>query len=436
MNLAKYILDKYDGSLLWFEKEVELMFHKQRISKIIAYKAYLSGSHKIKLKKDINYKEQEFKTKKLIIKIAKTILNFHSTYILGKPISFTGTEEKIAEYNKIYRKGNFNNVDFKIADRINKYGDCYEYVYYDDIDKIIKSKFINAEDGYPVYDDQNNYIGFIEYYTTSDNVSYYVIYYPDRVESWDNKNTYLTNTDSRINLTGLPIHYHNENEDDTFGSSILEDITPILDEIEEILSKCGDTLYTLSLNPIPVITGQRIENSIPAEACGYVLNLELGSEFTIPTTTLDKDTIKFYYDSLRQSLLDVSSTPSVAMNATTISNVSETSLKMLYQLADAQAMLNEKYIRLGFFERFKKFDTLLSKMGIEFDDNIAYIDVEFNFNRPVNTKDIINNLKTQKDMGAISIQTIVEKSPLTNDTPQEMDRLKKEGNKAVNNEVV
>jgi len=106
-----------------------------------------------------------------------------------------------------------------------------------------------------------------------------------------------------------------------------------------------------------------------------------------------------------------------------IANVSEVSLKLLYQLADVYAMLSEKAMRNGINERFNIIRKLL---GLENDKD--YINVVFNYSRPQNASELLDNLKKQFEMSAISIQTIIEKSPLTTDVNMELERIDK-GNK-------
>lgn len=183
-NIEEYINDAYESDVFWFVQEVQQSNHIVRVSDVISNISYLQGRHKILQREDSKFKGQEYITKKLILNQAKTILNFHSTYLLGKPLSLTGSENKVKAYHDIYRKGHYNNVDFKILDSVNKYADSYEYIYLDD-NKNIVSKIIKSEDGYPVYnEDTGDYICFIEHYTKiSNSVSYYNVYYPNHVES-------------------------------------------------------------------------------------------------------------------------------------------------------------------------------------------------------------------------------------------------------------
>ena len=428
-TLEDYINDRYSNDVNWFEQEVDQENHLTRISNVVINKEYLQGIHKINQREDTQWKGQTYVTKKLILQQAKTILNFHSTYLLGKPLSLTGSENKVKEYQNIYRRGKYNNIDFKILDSVVKYGDAYEYVYTDN-NKNIVSKIIKSEDGYPIYsEDTGDYIGFIEYYTiTSNSVSYYNLYYSDRVESWSNEGEELHIIDTKTNISGLPIHYSNdESEYDNFGRSILEDLKPFFDEFEDIFSKMSDSIYTLSLNPIPFVSGQAgIEGEIPADACGYMIHAD-GGDLKFVNANMDYNTIKLYMDKLQQQLNLIAHMPSIALGNSNVANVSEVSLKLLYQLADVMAMLNEKWFRSGLSKRFEYFDKLLELKGITFADD-EYVDVEFNYSRPVNSQEVLQNLQTQFNMGAISIQSIIEKSPITTDVSTELERLKEENN--------
>jgi hypothetical protein len=427
MNINEYIQDKWEGNPLWFTDEVSQGDHLQRITSVVNNKYYLQGKHKILLKEDYKYKGKEYITSKLVLQLAKHILNFHSTYLLGKPISLVGSENKVKEYQNIYRKGHYNNIDFKILDKVGKYGDAYEYIYLDD-NKNIQSRIIPSEDAYPVLSEEDSsYIAFIEYYTKiSNSVSYYNVYYTDRVDSWSNAGGEFNLIDSKTNISGLPIHYFNLCDwDDNFGVSMLDDLIPIFDKLEELMSKLNDSIYTLSLNPIPIITGQELQGSVSADAVGYNINLESGSDFKYANAQMDYNTIKLYLDRLQQYLNQVASMPSIVGGNTNVANVSEVSLEILYELANIQASLNEKWFREGIEQRFDIYDKLLALKGVTFNDS-DYIDVEFNVSKPINSNEVLQNLQTQFNMGAISIQTIIEKSPITTDVSQELKRLKKE----------
>jgi hypothetical protein len=267
------------------------------------------------------------------------------------------------------------------------------------------------------------YLAFIEHWTDAySSISYYNVYYPTYVEYWSNEGGNVNLIESKINVCGLPIHYHNFSDTDYYyGESILVDIKPLLDELEDILSKMGDAIYVNSLNPMPVALGQRIENTIPADATGYVLNLDNG-DYKVVSTMMDYNTIKLYLDNVKEMLNQVGCVPSVLGNSN-VANVSEVSLKMLFHMANIKAQETEKWLNLGMQERFKKFKQILNMQGIKVEGEC---EVEYNLSIPVATDEVVKNLQTMREMGAISVDTIMEKSDLIKDISVEKSRLQGE----------
>lgn len=420
MTIEEY-KNKYDSPLDWFKAEVNQPYHVSRISRVIENKNYLRGIHKVREREDAVYKGRELITRKTIINYAKTILDFHDTYLLGKPVTLTGNEETVKTFNDIYKLGMYSNVDYQILDRVLKFGDAYEVVYAED--GVIKSKILDSADCYPVYTDLGEYVAFIESWTDSIScVTYWNVYYPTYVERWSNDGGEEQMYDLSVNVCGLPVHYHNYNDEDyNFGVSLLTDIKPLLDELEDMYSKLGDAIYVNTLNPMPVSTGTRLDAGIPADATGYVLNLENGGDFKVVSTTMDFNNIKFYVQSVKTMINEVACIPAVLSNVE-VSNISEMSMKMLFHLAGIKAMTNEKWISEGMQERFKKWRTLLHMQGLTADD---YVEIKFNINMPMDNDKMYSNLKKMREMGAISVQSIMDNSEYV--SANEKERLENEG---------
>lgn len=422
MTLEEY-KQTFETPELWFKEEVNKPYHSKRISGVIRNIDYLRGNHKVKQREDAVYKGKELITRKTIIQYAKTVLDFHNTYMLGKPVTLTGEENTVKTFNDIYKLGNYDAIDYTILDRVNKFGDAYEVVYIEN--GVIKSKVLDSADCYPVYSDLGEYLAFIEHWTDAQsNIAYWNVYYPTYVERWCNEGGEEHMYDSNINVCGLPVHYHNFNDEDyLFGESLLDDLKPLLDELEDVYSKLGDAIYVNTLNPLNVSTGVRIDSAVPADATGYVLNLEQGGDFKVVSTTMDYNNIKFYIQSLKTMINEIGCIPSV-LSSTEVSNISEMSMKMLFHLATIKAMSNEKWLVKGMQERFDKWRKLLNMQGMSAND---FVEVEFNLNMPMDTNELFANLKALREMGAISVQSIMEQSEIIRDTKIEMARLDAEG---------
>lgn len=421
-RLSYYIEKQYGNNPMWFKEEVLQGNHAKRISDVINNRDYLSGIHKVLLREDAQYKGKQLVTRKTILNYCKTVLKFHNTFLLGKPVQLSCNDENTAKtFADIYRLGQYDTVDYQILDRVNKFGDAYEAVYVDN--GTIKSKVLDNSCSYPVYDDRGEYISFIEHWTdVYTGITFYDVYYPTYVEHWHNEGgvEQLASVDTSV---GLPIHYHNFNDVDyTTGISLLSDMIPIMDELEDIMSKLGDAIYVNTLNPMPVAIGQRIESSIPADATGYVLNLDVG-DFKFANCSIDYNTVKLYLDNLKQMLNDIACMPSVLGSNVNIANISEVSMQILLMLASVLSDENKKWLNIGFKQRFTMFKKILGMQGLSVDDDVEVI---YNVSMPIASTEMVANLKALQEMGAISRETIMEKTEYVSDVEVEKKRLQSE----------
>lgn len=126
---------------------------------------------------------------------------------------------------------------------------------------------------------------------------------------------------------------------------------------------------------------------------------------------------------MKQFLNDVSNIPSVLGSNTNIANISEVSMQILLMMANLNADETKKWLNLGFKERFKRFQKILNMQGISAESDV---DVIYNVSMPVASTEMIANLKALQEMGAISRETIMEKSEIITDVDVEKKRLEGE----------
>lgn len=413
------------GDKMWFETEIDKIRYADRIRRVKKIDSYLAREHKVLERPDFQFKGHTYETAKIVLQTLKSIVKFHSSFICGEPVSITGDKEFVSALNKIYRKGDYIEADLKIARDLISYADAFEYVYLDEDNKI-RSKIIKNTDAYPLYDAEGKYYCFVENWTDSDTrLSYSNVYYPDRVEIYRGREL----VDTKENLTGLPIWYSSldKTKYDNFGDPFLLDLIPIMDSVENLLSKLDDAVTTLSMNPFGVVSGQRIKSEIPKDIVGVTLNLEDGGSFNYANTTMDKDSIKLELDYLIQQFYAVACVPSSILGQSNVANVSETSITMLYQQT---SNFNRQFITemtKGFMQRMEYIRKLMEIQGQTVTDEVFdSINFLFNVSKPVDNEANMNNMKIQYDCGAISKQTIIDKSPYTTDTALELQRLQDE----------
>lgn len=419
-----------EPGLTWFKNQIGSSEHTYRQNKVNTIQQHLLRNHKVnqRLQHTYNFKGKMFTPAAIILQGIKTVINFHTAYLVGNPVSITGTPNAVEQMNNCYRKGIYSKTDWQILSDLMTYGNAFEYVYLDN-DGIIRSKVFRNRDSYPIYDDNLNYRYFVEHWKNKSNGDEnYVIYYPTHIDEYVNNRL----MSSRENYTGLPIHYAamEKADYDQFGDSLILDLIPIQDKIEGLLSKLDDAITTLSLNPVGVITGAKMTEAdmVDSNVAGAVLNLEEGNTFNYANAEMDYYSIKYELDQLYQQFNLVASIPSSILGQTNIANVSENSMSMVYQLAENRGKQNMNALIEGFHQRWAYIRKLFALTNNPiFDDDFASLNVSFNISKPVDTKMNMENMKMQYEMGALSKRTIMELSPYTADSAQELQRLADEG---------
>jgi SPP1 family phage portal protein len=426
MNLQQYIKEFYEGRSDWFVEEVQSVLNQQKVMNVLNLKDYLDGKHKILQKPNEKFAGKEYVPRKIVLNHALTLLNFQTSFLLQNPVTITGKERIVKEYQKVNRQGKYDRLNYRILDKMLKYGQVYEYVYLEN-NKTIKSKLIDASEGFPVWNENNEMIAFIQAYMVN-GIDYYVVYSEDTVETYDNKGGELRLTGRYANLSGLPIVYKTMNEiNENEGRSELENWISILDNLEDLISKATDGYYKY-ITGVPVITGQQLKGEgLPTDIIGAGLNLDDGATFEFVSNKFDSQAFDALYETLLNALYTVAHLPAIAVGRTDISNVSTEAVRILYQMALMKAGQNEQYMREGIEERFIRIRKLLAYKGVTFtDDEFDSLGLVFQYALPSSDKEIIENMKALREMGGLSLQTMLEQNPYVHDVQQEMMRLKEE----------
>lgn len=423
------------GELYKMQEEIKKSEHLFRQNQVSQVKNYLLRNHKVsgRVKNTFTYKGVAFVPSIVLLQSMKTVINFHTAYLLGNPASLTGKPDAVKAFNKYYNRGTYSKTDWQILNELVTYGNAFEYVYYQEIEGkqgVIKSKVFRNEDSYPIYDENMNYVAFVEFWKNkSSGMEHYTIYYPDHVDTFIGSQFIK----SSPNLTGLPIHYvaMDRAEYDQFGDSMLLDLIPIMDKVENLLSKIDDAVTILSLNPVGVAIGSKITETdmVNSNIAGAVLNMEEGSSFEYANAVLDYNSIKFELDQLYQQFNMIAAIPSSIIGQSNIANVSENTTSIIYQLTENRGKQNMQALIDGFKARWDKMRLLMELDGVELaDDDFDSLNVTFNVTKPIDTKNNMENMQMQYEMGAISKQTIIEQSPYTSDAAQEIERLQTQQN--------
>lgn len=414
-----------EPTLAWFINEISQPEHSFRQRNVKTIINHLHRRHSVleRLKHTYTFKNGKFVPAAIILQGLKTVLNFHVAYLVGNPVSITGTEKAVEQFNQIYRKGIYSKTDWKILYDLMTFGDAFEYVYYDAKTDTIKSKVFRNGDSYPIYNEFGEYAYFVEHWKDKRGNKHYTIYFPDHIDTYTNYRL----VDSKPNATGLPIHYVGMERAiyDQFGDSIVLDLIPIMDKIEHLLSKEDDAVTTLSLNPILSIQGQKVgeKEMQDSNIAGSVLHLDDGQKAEWVNAEMDYNVIKHELDNLYQQFNMVACIPAGAIGQSNIANLSESTTNIIYQLTENRGKQNMNALIDGFRQRWQYMRLLSDPIS---DADFESLNVVFNINKPVDTKNNMENMQIQYNMGAISKKTVMEQSPYTTDSAQELQRLKEE----------
>lgn len=375
-------------------------------------------------KHTFKFKNGIFTPSSIVLQGMKTVINFHVAYLVGNPVSLTGTQSAVEHFNSIYSQGLYSKVDWQVLNDLITFGDAFEYVYYDYKTDTIKSKVFRNSDSYPIYNEYGEYSYFVEYWKDRSGNQHYTIYFPDHIDTYVN----FKLVGSAPNASGLPIHYVGMERGlyDQFGDSMMLDLIPIMDKIEYLLSKEDDAVTTLSLNPILSIQGNNVTETdmIDSNISGSVLKMEEGNKAEYVTAEMDYSVIKHELDQLYQQFNMVAAIPSSIIGQSNIANVSESTTSIIYQLTENRGKQNMNALIDGFRDRWRYMRKLSAPIP---DDDFNSLNVVFNINKPVDTKNNMENMKLQYEMGAISKRTVMEQSPYTTNAAQEIRRLEDEG---------
>ncbi|WP_413381225.1 phage portal protein [Alkalihalobacillus sp. 1P02AB] len=413
---------------LWFKDYVNDYSNKAKKRRIIDWNSYLSGNHKILNEPNEMFNGKELEVKRTIINIPKTINLFHKTYLLENNLQITGEEEIASDYNKVYERGDFHSSNFKLLDTFINHGEVYEFVY-SDKKGIIRSHLFKPQYSYPVYNHKNEMESFVYHYTYG-KVDYYEVYYSDFVETYSTVGNDLLLTSRKPNASGmLPIPYLREvDTEDGIIKPDIEFYKSSIDDLEYLIAKTHDAVYKFITGTL-LIRGQMLTlpEGIKNRLAGFALNVDDNGDAEYIRNDVLVEAAKFLKQTYIEDILNTSETPAIALNQTSIDNISEESIRHFYKIADNKASEHKRYLRNGFNLRHRAIRKLLELQGTSYsDDEFHSLKTNFQTLRPNNHKEQIEVMKLYREEGAMSSKTILEYNPYVTDSKVELERIKQE----------
>ncbi|MEB2280789.1 phage portal protein [Lysinibacillus xylanilyticus] len=163
MNLDRYLQVKHIANPTWFLEKVNSYDNQERLKDVFSKKKYLDGQHEILQRDSFRYNGQVIEPRKIVIQLAKTILNFQTQYLLKNSVNIIGARKMVEQFLKVNKLGRFDDKNVIILNNLIKFGQVAEYLFINAKGRI-DSKIIDAEDGTPVFNQHGEMIAFIEHY--------------------------------------------------------------------------------------------------------------------------------------------------------------------------------------------------------------------------------------------------------------------------------
>lgn len=415
MDLKEYIQSYYGNNPNWFIEETTT--YDSKLAEIHNNHDYLNGQHSVLNREGSYYGDKYYAPDNTIVQLGKKIIEFHTAFMLSKPVTFSGDEDVVREMKKVYRIGQFAEHDFDILYNVLAYGRVAEYLYFDNKQNI-KVKLLDPLSGKPIYNDFNELIGYIDYWTV-DGISHWIIYYPDKVEHWTNNGGKIVLVSSEKNISGLPTVFQTKD-----GKSDLEDYKGLIDKLEKLESKFIESAYRFH-DPIAKYRGRMLKNDkINPNLVGQGIMLDFDSDFDFVLPKVDYKVFESAKEILLNQILSVANVPDVSMGKVEISNIAETTMKTLYSRAKDESGINKQVMNKGYTERFEKIRGMLEYKGITFNDDLFYtLEIVYNLAIPESETGIIDNLIKSYQAGVLSLESVLEQHPNCHDVVQEKERI-------------
>jgi SPP1 family phage portal protein len=235
------------------------------------------------------------------------------------------------------------------------------------------------------------------------------------------KDTWLAKEENE-NLFGLPVIGYVNAEFHRQIVSDIEQIQPLVEELEKVLSDFGDTIK-YHADPILVAFGQKLPD-LPARA-GKILNFEKGADVKYLTWDQNVGAIEYYVKQLKELIFELTMTPKVLINPATVSNLSGVALRIMYSPASIKANAKELTLTSGMMKRYELLAKYFElKTGRKVD--LSELDINFARTVPTNESELINSVLMMYSAGLISKETALQLAPYVEDPKAELEKMNEE----------
>jgi len=385
-----------------------------------------TNNHNILLKKNKEVGGKTFRTTKIPLNFYQLIVSFIVDFVLGQPVTVSHPDEDFQELVKDFHKvNNIQTHNRKLLEHMCVFGQAFEHFFIDENGKP-RLRLIDGMAAIPYYDDYMDLEMFIEDFKIKEadgSEKHYARLFTDRetVEYVGEKENFFSEERTE-NLFGLPIAGYKNKEFHRTVISDIEIIRPVIEEIERLLSDFGDILKYHS-DPILVAFGQKLPDM--GAGVGKILNFEKGADVKYLTWDQNVQAIDWYYQQLKNLLFELTLTPKILINPSTVSNLSGVALRIMYTPALIKANAKELALKEGMLKRYQLLARYYKALtGKEV--NLSELQISFARSVPANESELLNNVLMLYNSGLISKETALQLAPYIENPQEELKKLEEE----------
>ena len=363
-------------------------------------------------------------------------------YFLGKPISYTGEDEKLLQtINDIFKYNDEHDHNTTLAKKASIGGYAVELLYIDE-DTNARFKAFGGNEIAIVYDD-----------SVEDNILYAIRYWDEKPVGNKHKITKceiytrpVLNDKKQVIQTGQILygllegnsfiidesktkeHFFSDvpvsvyiNNDELFGD--FEKVTTLIDEYNKVQSDTAND-FEYFTNAILVISGYQLPTDKNGVKDARIIEF---SDNTGDAHYLMKDiqdgALENFKNRLDKDIATFTLVPKLT-DESFAGNVSGEAMKYKLMGIDTLTSVKESKFRKGIMRRIELLCSYMKTKDSSF--NFGFLDIEpvFTRNRPVNELEIAQMMQTLT--GILSKETIIAMHPAVQDPQQELEKVKEE----------
>lgn len=411
--------------------EEALEYHAKELPKLKRLGNYYKGIQDILDRVKFN---ETLKNRKIVINHAKDIVDTTVGYFIGQPVEYQAKEGlKIDPLLEQYKMQSISNHDLRISKKISIYGKSFEYTYANEENRLI-TKTVECTNAIVAYDDtiEHKPVFGVMYTKQRNKTGQFIAVDTEKIieGTISKEGTISMGIETSHAFEALPLlEFINNDEKQGDFEQVMElmDAYNILqsDRVndKEQLIEAILLVYGFDLTPKQAKRAkkEKMITAIPADGkVEYLVNRINETESEVLRKTLEDDIYK------------ISATPNFA-DENFAGNSSGVAIAYKLLKFEQRVKIKEVGFEEGLMERFKLYNTYLSKMRKMSEVPTYEVDAVFKRTLPANVYELAQTISLLKDL--VDDETLIAQLPFIDDASEVVEKVRSERVTSANIEV-